>query len=122
MKVVIVRLGDIRESRSRTPCPTAEVATQGRNHGPKLLPSACRTGVRQYLEHVKGGAPIRVLVRRSEVHASTVLRQVRQLESRRNDLLVGATLRRPARRFKLAPPETNSITSHDPKGPRRNTG
>ena len=87
-------------------------------HGSQALPRWVPPAVRHYLEHVEGGAPIRVLARRSEVHASTVLRQVRQLESRRDDPLVDAALQRLSRRYGPAIPEETSMTHHDPQGPR----
>ena len=117
-----MNLGDVRESRSRTPCPPSGIAARDRNHGPEPLPEWVPQAVRHYLEHVEGGAPIRVLARRSEVHGSTVLRQVRQLENRRDDPLIDAALRRLSRRFKPALPEENAMSCHDPKGPRPETG
>ncbi|MGY9047547.1 MAG: DUF6456 domain-containing protein [Rhodobacterales bacterium] len=57
---------------------------------PAWLPDAAR----HYLAHIETGLPIRVLARRAGCHASTVLRQVRKLESRRDDPLVDAALRR----------------------------
>ncbi len=47
-----------------------------------------------YLVHIETGLPIRALARRAGCHASTVLRQVRKLESRRDDPLIDAALRR----------------------------
>ena len=103
--------------------------TRGQAGKVERLPGWLPPAVRHYLEHVEGGAPIRVLARRSEVHASTVLRQVRQLESRRDDPLVDAALRRLSRRFRPetgpdTPPaisEENAMTHHDPKGHRPET-
>jgi transposase-like protein len=50
---------------------------------------ACR-----YLAHVEDGVSIRSLARRAGCHASTVLRQVRKFEARRDDLLIDHALRR----------------------------
>ena len=47
-----------------------------------------------YLAHIESGASIRALARRSGRHASTVLRQIRAFETRRDDLLVDDALRR----------------------------
>ncbi|MCP1168338.1 helix-turn-helix domain-containing protein, partial [Limimaricola sp. ASW11-118] len=85
------------------------------------LPGWVPPAVRHYIEHVEGGAPIRVLARRSEVHASTVLRQVRQLESRRDDPLVDAGLKRLSRCFGADISEENEMTHHDRHGPRPET-
>lgn len=45
------------------------------------------TGVRLYLDHTEAGLSLRELARREGRHASTVLRQVRRSESRRDDPL-----------------------------------
>ncbi|MGI1663291.1 DUF6456 domain-containing protein [Palleronia sp. KMU-117] len=50
---------------------------------------ACR-----YLTHVEGGVSIRALARGAGCHASTVLRQVRKFEARRDDVLIDHALRR----------------------------
>jgi hypothetical protein len=47
-----------------------------------------------YLAHVESGCSIRSLARDSGVHASTILRKVRQFENRRDDVLVDLALRR----------------------------
>ncbi len=49
---------------------------------------------RRYLAHTEQGRPIRELARLAGCHASTVLRQIRNVESRRDDLLVDEALRR----------------------------
>jgi len=76
------------------------------------LPGWLPPAVRHYLDHVEGGAPIRVLARRSAVHASTVLRQVRNLESRRDDPLVDAALRRLSRDYRSVTPREVPMTRH----------
>ncbi len=45
-----------------------------------------------YLAHIEAGLPIRKLARDAGCHASTVLRQIRSFESRREDPLVDAAL------------------------------
>lgn len=50
--------------------------------------------IRLYLRHTEAGVPIRAIARDRGVHASTVLRQVRKTESRRDDPLVDALLAR----------------------------
>ncbi len=47
-----------------------------------------------YLRHTECGKSLRHLARRTGLHASTVLRQVRKLEARRDDLLVDLALDR----------------------------
>ncbi len=48
---------------------------------------------RNYLAHIEGGRTIRDLAREAQVHPSTILRQVRRMESSREDPLVDAALR-----------------------------
>jgi len=55
---------------------------------------------RMYLRHTEAGAPIRALAREKACHASTVLRQIRTCETRRDDLLVDQALRRLGRLVK----------------------
>lgn len=56
------------------------------------LPGWVPENVTHYLMHTVIGLPIRELARRQGCHASTVLRQVRRVESRRDDALVDAGL------------------------------
>ena len=51
-------------------------------------------GVSHYLAHTVGGQSIRSLARASGMHASTILRQVRRIEQRRDDPLVDLALKR----------------------------
>lgn len=46
-----------------------------------------------YLAHTEAGLPIRALARAAGCHASTILRQIRRIETRRDDPLVDAALR-----------------------------
>jgi DNA-directed RNA polymerase specialized sigma24 family protein len=58
------------------------------------LPAWVPPAVRLYLDHTAGGASLREIARREGVHASTVMRQVRRFESRRDDPLVDGALGR----------------------------
>jgi transposase len=69
-----------------------EAPTDTRCHG--VLPGWVPEDVRRYLAHVEAGEPIRGIARRVGCHASTILRQVRRTEQRREDLLVDLALRR----------------------------
>jgi hypothetical protein len=60
----------------------------------RQVPSWVPEAARHYLAHTETGMPIRVLARRAGRHASTVLRQIRACETRRDDLLVDEALRR----------------------------
>ncbi|MCR8827254.1 helix-turn-helix domain-containing protein [Pseudosulfitobacter koreensis] len=62
---------------------------------PAWVPEAAQT----YLAHTEAGLTIRALARIAGCHASTVLRQVRRLESRRDDPLVDAALHNLGARF-----------------------
>lgn len=49
--------------------------------------------VRRYIVHTEGGTPIRILAKAEGCHASTVMRQIRQVESAREDALYDEGLR-----------------------------
>ncbi|RDC74502.1 helix-turn-helix domain-containing protein [Rhodovulum sp. 12E13] len=57
---------------------------------PGWVPAAAR----HYLRHTEGGLSIREVARHEGCHASTILRQIRRLESRRDDPLVDEALAR----------------------------
>ncbi|APX11605.1 DUF6456 domain-containing protein [Tateyamaria omphalii] len=58
------------------------------------LPTWVPDAAVHYLAHTEAGLPIRELARKSGCHASTVLRQIRRYETRRDDPLVDAVLRK----------------------------
>lgn len=68
----------------------AEPASDSANSMPGWVPEAAR----RYLAHVEAGQSIRSIARAAGCHASTILRQVRRTEQRRDDLLVDFALRR----------------------------
>lgn len=74
---------------------------------PPWLPEA----VRHYLDHTASGSSLRALARRDGVSASTVMRQVRLCEMRRDDPLVDAALE--ALRQGLVADGTGQTPSHD---------
>jgi lambda repressor-like predicted transcriptional regulator len=57
-----------------------------------MLPSWVPAPLRNYLSHTAQGVSLRELARRGGVHASTVLRQVRRYENRRDDPLLDEAL------------------------------
>lgn len=67
------------------------------------LQSWVPAAARLYLSHTEDGQSLRALARAEGVHASTVMRQVRQFESRRDDPLVDQALSRLARADVQAP-------------------
>ncbi|PWE28530.1 helix-turn-helix domain containing protein [Pararhodobacter marinus] len=56
------------------------------------LPDWVPSAVRLYLTHTEGGRSLREIAREEGVHASTVMRQVRRFENRRDDPLVDGAL------------------------------
>lgn len=65
------------------------------------IPSWVPEPALRYLAHTESGTPIRALARQAGCHASTVLRQVRAFEARRDDLLVDEALRRLGRQVQI---------------------
>ena len=57
------------------------------------LPSWLPTPARHYLIHTEAGLSIRALARATGLHASTVMRQIRRTEARRDDPLIDEGLR-----------------------------
>ncbi|WP_108837744.1 DUF6456 domain-containing protein [Tateyamaria sp. Alg231-49] len=58
------------------------------------LPTWVPDAAIHYLAHTEGGLPIREVARKSGCHASTVLRQIRRYETRREVPLIDAVLRK----------------------------
>lgn len=67
-------------------------------HNPTIdlggLPAWVPRGAKHYIAHTEHGQPIRALARAAGCHASTILRQIRKVELRRDDPLVDAALRK----------------------------
>ena len=74
------------------------------------LPDWVPSAVKSYMAHTKAGHSIRALARGQGCHASTILRQVRRTEQRRDDLLVDLALDRLERRGRLG---TKSTTAQE---------
>lgn len=58
------------------------------------LPAWVPDAAQNYLAHTEAGLPIRELARKNGCHASTVLRQIRRFETRRDDPLIDAALKK----------------------------
>ena len=74
------------------------------NRTNEIYPSWVPRDVRHYLVHTEQGTSIRALARAAGCHASTILRQVRRNESRRDDPLLDEAMERLAdltRRYSL---------------------
>jgi transposase-like protein len=63
-------------------------------HGDFAYPNWVPSDVRHYLIHIEDGVPIRALARSVGCHASTILRQVRRNENRRDDPLMDTAFER----------------------------
>lgn len=61
--------------------------------GAEALPDWVPEGAQRYLAHTEGGVSIREIARKAGCHASTVMRQIRKIETRRDDPLVDAALK-----------------------------
>ncbi len=85
-------MGQLLEAADETEGDVTKTETLGRPHAnlPPWVPPAAR----HYLVHTVTGRSIRELARHAGCHASTILRQVRRLESQRDDPLVDEALRR----------------------------
>lgn len=74
------------------------------------LPDWVPSAVRLYISHTENGRSLREIARAEGVHASTVLRQVRRFENRRDDPLVDRAL---GRLVQAAPDAPDPIESRD---------
>ncbi len=83
---------------------------------PAWVPEAAQA----YLAHTEAGLTIRALARIAGCHASTVLRQVRRLESRRDDPLVDAALHNLGARFYRDDAASGEGVSEIKDGPKMN--
>ena len=63
--------------------------------------------VRHYLVHTEDGRSIRAVARQAGLHASTVLRQVRRTETRRDDPVLDGAIARLARDTRLSRPKSS---------------
>ena len=82
------------------------------------LPGWVPPGAQHYIAHTENGLPIRALARAAGCHASTILRQIRKIEMRRDDPLVDAALRKLGH---AALPHTPSNVTTGPKETRKMT-
>ena len=77
------------------------------NEGGGAVPSWVPRAALHYLAHTESGTSIRAIAREAGCHASTILRQIRACETRRDDLLFDHALRRLGQRV-AAPPTGSS--------------
>jgi uncharacterized protein DUF6456 len=69
--------------------------------------------IREYIDHVENGIPLRAIAKRDGVHPSTVLRRVRKIEARREDPLLDDILTRISKQNPTNPPKNEvSMNAH----------
>ena len=73
--------------------PMQTDARHGGMGPPPRIPKWVPQGALHYIEHTENGQPIRALARAAGCHASTILRQIRKVETRRDDPLVDQAIR-----------------------------
>ena len=76
----------------------------------QALPGWLPVSVSRYLAHTETGVSLRELARRTGCHASTILRQVRRYENRRDDPLVDEALATLGQLAVGHPPRTKDMT------------
>ena len=74
--------------------PQPDIAMPSNLSLPAALPDWIPDAVRLYLDHTASGLSLRALARRDGLHPSTILRQVRRYETRRDDPLLDEALDR----------------------------
>ncbi|AWD20611.1 DUF6456 domain-containing protein [Pseudogemmobacter blasticus] len=84
------------------------------------LPDWLPAKVRLYLSHTEDGVPLRALAREVGLNASTVLRQVRRFECRRDDPLMDGALEALARAARSDIPDPSRKDASDMTAPIRN--
>lgn len=94
MLLSVVKL-QVVSTRSLAPQPEPDMQPNLSAH--LTLPAWIPDAVRLYLDHTETGLSLRAIARRDGRHASTVLRQVRRYEGRRDDPLLDEALEALAR-------------------------
>ena len=83
---------DIQKSNIRPKGADPSTTMQPELRAVSTLPAWLPDAVRYYLDHTEEGLSLRSIARRDGLHASTVLRQVRRYEGRRDDPLLDEAL------------------------------
>ena len=87
-----LRVEDVQKSNIRTMGADPNAKMQPDLRAVSTLPTWLPDAVRYYLDHTEEGLSLRSIARRDGLHASTVLRQVRRYEGRRDDPLLDEAL------------------------------
>ncbi|MGI3167623.1 DUF6456 domain-containing protein [Pseudooceanicola sp. C21-150M6] len=80
----------------------------------QVMPTWVPDAVRRYIAHTEGGTSIRSLARLEGCHASTVMRQIRQVETLREDLLVDEAIGWLGNIFPKIVSEKKTVSRPDP--------
>ena len=86
--------------------PQTDISMRSNLTSHLTLPDWLPDAVRLYLDHTFSGVSLRALARRDGLHASTILRQVRRYETRRDDPLLDEALdhfRNASKQFQVYP-------------------
>jgi lambda repressor-like predicted transcriptional regulator len=87
-----VRSGTFRPVVSNRRCTEQEGMNMRMSAADGPVPDWVPDAARHYLEHIGQGTSLRALARRAGCHPSTVMRQVRRFENRRDDPLIDEVL------------------------------
>jgi hypothetical protein len=87
-----LRVAEVNNSNMRQDGPRADIIMQSEPSASLTLPEWIPEAVRLYLDHTETGLSLRAIARRDGRHASTILRQVRRYEGRRDDPLLDEAL------------------------------
>ncbi len=101
-----LRVAEVDYSNMRVCGPPTDNIMQSNLSAQLTLPAWIPDAVRLYLDHTETGLSLRAIARRDGRHASTILRQVRRYEGRRDDPLLDEALDALVRR--------QGTSSHDP--------
>ena len=88
--------------------PQTDISMRSNLTSHLTLPDWLPDAVRLYLDHTFSGVSLRALARRDGLHASTILRQVRRYETRRDDPLLDEALDHLAQ---IPPPLEDAMTA-----------
>lgn len=99
-----LRVADEYNSNMRPLVPQTDSIMPSSPSASLTLPAWIPQAVRLYLDHTETGLSLRAIARRDGRHASTILRQVRRYESRRDDPLLDEALHELVRRQGAEPP------------------
>ncbi len=90
---------EIQKPESKSDCKSIMISNLTKNNA----------NIREYIDHVEMGIPLREIAKRDGVHPSTVMRRIRKIESKREDPLLDDALNRISKQ--IPPISTNKEAS-----------